>query len=488
MAANNQHILGLATSSSFQIPSINIKLETSNFCLWRTTIISALETFDLESFILNPQPPPETITTEREDAAPIIVPNPEYQLWKKRDRYVLLWLKSTLAERALAIAQTRATRMAMKHQLQTLSKGSMSMIDYNEKKRTIADSLAENLNPISTEDQIGYILQGLDSSYGPFISAVMLKDDIASVDDLVGLLFHEEARIEHDHLRNSVLVADSTGAPPTTLTVNRQSRFPSQSSGSSNSSPSGNRTSDTRRRRHEAINYWQRSNLVDYPSRKPNPRDPPARQAHLSQYQNPSAMVDPSWYVDSGATDHIAPYLQRMNLAEEYQGTDKLQVGNGTNLHISHIASTSLHNLKLPYVLIVPHITKRLVSASKLSRDNNVYLELWPNRCVVKSLQGRILLSGDVHDGLYRLPSSSNTPHNSSSPDVALVGIRTSLHGWHNRLAHLHASLLRHLVSSFNLPLSSNKFPNVCDACQLGKSHRFPLPVSHVPVRFSWIL
>ncbi|KAL4563316.1 hypothetical protein LXL04_027356 [Taraxacum kok-saghyz] len=310
MAANNQHILGLATGSSFQIPLINIKLETSNFCLWRTTIISALETFELESFILNPQPPPETITTEREDAAPTVAPNLEYQLWKKRDRYVLLWLKSTLAERALAIvarctsshlawqsldktfqAQTRATRMAMKHQLQTLSKGSMSMIDYIEKKRTIADSLAENLTPVSTEDLIGYILQGLDSSYGPFTSAVMLKDDIASVDDLVGLLLHEEARIEHDHLRNSIAPADAPTttlvAPPAALTANRQSRFPSQSSGSSNSSPSGNRSVDNRRRRphcqlcqkpgHEAINCWQRSNLVDYPSRKPNPRDPSNR-------------------------------------------------------------------------------------------------------------------------------------------------------------------------------------------------------------------
>lgn len=88
---------------------------------------------------------------------------------EKRDRYVLLWLKSILSERALTIvarstsshlawttlnktlqAQNNATGMAMKTQLQNMSKGSLPMIEYFEKKRAIADSLAENLNPIST--------------------------------------------------------------------------------------------------------------------------------------------------------------------------------------------------------------------------------------------------------------------------------------------------------------------------------------------------
>lgn len=73
---------------------------------------------------------------ERLDSTPTIEANPEYQLWKKRDRYVLLWLKSTLSEHGLVIvtrstsshiawttlnktfqAQTNLTRMDMKTQL-----------------------------------------------------------------------------------------------------------------------------------------------------------------------------------------------------------------------------------------------------------------------------------------------------------------------------------------------------------------------------------
>lgn len=95
----------------------------------------------------------------------------------------------------------------------------------------------------------------------------------------------------------------------------------------------------------------------------------------MAQCHSPSIVADPSWYFDSGATNHVDPDLQKMNVAEEHHGTDKLQVWNGTNLPISHVASTSIHHLKLPTVLIVPHITKRLLSVSKLYNDNNIYME-----------------------------------------------------------------------------------------------------------------
>ncbi|CAN1345150.1 Retrovirus-related Pol polyprotein from transposon TNT 1-94 [Linum perenne] len=92
---------------------------------------------------------------------------------------------------------------------------------------------------------------------------------------------------------------------------------------------------------------------------------------------------------------------------------------------------------------------------------------------------GQVLLRGDNRNGLYRLP----TPSTKSSSIMALSGVRTTLHGWHQRLGHPHESALRNLVSSFNLPVSSNKLPGVCGPCQLGKSHRFNLPTCHVPSR-----
>lgn len=220
MANSGQSLLAHATASSqnLQIPPINIKLDRDNYDLWRSTIVSALETFDLESFILKPNPPPETymptVSADNPKTERIPQLNPDFITWKKRDRFVLLWIKSTLSERALALvvrassshmawtsiektfqSQIRARQMAMKLQLQTLTKGSLSMIEYLERKRSIADSLAQ-LKPIPEDDLIGHILSGLDSSYAAFTTAFMLKSDVTTVDDLAGFLLQEEARIE----------------------------------------------------------------------------------------------------------------------------------------------------------------------------------------------------------------------------------------------------------------------------------------------------
>lgn len=88
--ANNLLILGHTTGSSFQIPSINIKLDHENYYIWRTTKFFALETFGLESFVLSPNPADATQPV----APPTTEPNPNYVLWKKRDQFDLLWLKS----------------------------------------------------------------------------------------------------------------------------------------------------------------------------------------------------------------------------------------------------------------------------------------------------------------------------------------------------------------------------------------------------------
>ncbi|KAL4563173.1 hypothetical protein LXL04_027209 [Taraxacum kok-saghyz] len=486
MATGAPHLLHLATTTAstvnFQIPSIAIKLDRENYSLWRTTIIAALETFDLDDFVLNPKPPSETIVVPATDGTPATAtapavpatpattaPNPEFSIWKKRDRFVLLWLQSTLSERALAIvtrchssqmawqaiektfqAQTRACRMQLKAQLQSLTKGSMTMIEYIERKRAIADSLAENLHPVHDEDLISYILTGLDSSYGAFLTAFMMKTDTFSIDDLAGLLLQEEARIEQDHLRQS-----NVQATPTALAVNRSNNNNNKSylQGQNSNTSSGSRDSrlsDPKKRRpvcqlcqklgHEAIDCWQRGNQTDYPSRRQNPRNPP-RQANVAQYHSPSTVIDPAWYIDTGATDHVSPDIQKLNIAEDYKGDDKLQVGNGNQLSISHVGSSYLPHLKLPNVLIVPKLTKNLLSVSKLTADNDVYVEFWRNHCNVKSFQGHTILRGDVNDGLYRLHPTQNK--------VAFTGVRTSLHGWHQRLAHPHEPVLRRLVSQF---------------------------------------
>lgn len=93
MANFGTSLLAHATSTSttpalnLQIPPIFVKLDRDNYPLRRSTVTSVLETFDLESFISDSNPPAETYLSSdsEDDVAPAPKPNPEYVVWKKRD-------------------------------------------------------------------------------------------------------------------------------------------------------------------------------------------------------------------------------------------------------------------------------------------------------------------------------------------------------------------------------------------------------------------
>jgi len=66
----------------------------------------------------------------------------------------------------------------------------------------------------------------------------------------------------------------------------------------------------------------------------------------------------------------MTPDLTALTIFEQYIGKDKVIVGNGAPLPITRTgASQPSPNLKLLDVLLVPHLTKILLSISKLTKD-----------------------------------------------------------------------------------------------------------------------
>lgn len=65
---------------------------------------------------------------------------------------------------------------------------------------------------------------------------------------------------------------------------------------------------------------------------------------------------------------------------QTYTVNDGLVVGNCMKIHISHICSSILptysHPIHLNNIFHVPQISKNLLSISKITRDNNVYMIL----------------------------------------------------------------------------------------------------------------
>ena len=195
--------------------------------------------------------------------------------------------------------------------------------------------------------------------------------------------------------------------------------------------------------------------------------------------RTPSYSIDPTWYMDTGATNHLTNDMSKLSTQEPYRGHDQVHTTNGAGMRISHVGQASLlaHNsrkLHLSNVLRVPSATRSLFSISQLTRDNNVLAEFHPFRFFIKDQDTRaVLLSGRLRGGLYALDAPTAPPMQ-LSPQV-FSGVRVSPTHWHARLGHPAAPIARHVLHRHELPVVSNKTAEtICDACQQGKSHQLP--------------
>lgn len=142
------------------------------------------------------------------------------------------------------------------------------------------------------------------------------------------------------------------------------------------------------------------------------------------------------WYVDSGATAHMAPYYAHIDSFIPYNGKEQVIFGNGNILHVTKVDTTSLSSrFPLCDVLIVPHIKKKLLSVSKLT--NNLPIDVLFSRSyfAIQDTTTKEILAKRRHtDGLYILSSGSQ----------AFFFHPLFLHQWH---------LLKHGISVWDISL-----------------------------------
>ena len=113
--------------------------------------------------------------------------------------------------------------------------------------------------------------------------------------------------------------------------------------------------------------------------------------------------------MDFGATHHITNSLEDLHFSTPYHGGDKITVGDGNTLPITHSGMTKVHmkthTLHLPQVFHVPLISRNLLSVSTLCQTNPISIEFFCDHFLVKDLKTRVpLLKGLHKNGLYHMP------------------------------------------------------------------------------------
>jgi hypothetical protein len=180
--------------------------------------------------------------------------------------------------------------------------------------------------------------------------------------------------------------------------------------------------------------------------------------------KGPKYNVDPAWYSDTGATDHITSELDKLAVREKYNGQEQIHAANDGGMHIAHVGHSTLYtpsrNLALKNILHVPSSQRNLIFIHHFTRDNHVFIEYHPYVFLVKdSFMRKVLLHGKCRGGLYPFPSLEQ-----STTKCALSVVKPSNRRCHERLGHPSLVVFQRVLGDNKLAYSRDPHPEaVCD-------------------------
>jgi histone deacetylase 1/2 len=459
-----------------------------------------------------------------------------------------------------SVLKSRARQL--RSELKNTKKPARSINEYLLRIKTIVNSLIAVGDNVSEQEQVDAILEGLPEDFNSFVMMIYSRFESPTIENVEGLLLLQEVQFEKfkQELANpsvSVNIAQSeaqsndaildteaqeTGTEHYNATGNRgRGRGKGRGRGRGRSQNS-NTTGKTQcqicvRSNHDASICWYR---YDPPSAKPQGcgynNATTSRPPHFNPYARPTAHLaipqhftlvtdfesvsSASWYPDSGASHHLTFNPNNFGYRAPYQGHDQVMMGNGQGLSINSLGHSQFHSpsnpsvhLKLNDMLLVPDISKNLLSVSKFAKDNNVIFEFHPYYCYVKSQDSRqILLQGTVGaDGLYQFKPFhfiSNTDTNSKTQAknvsdfsqcfnssftqfpvlnknavynsaLSTDKLASQFHIWHLRLGYAHNKAVQSVLHLCKIPFSNNNAFTSCTFCCVGKSHKLYAPLSN---------
>ncbi|KAI3785937.1 hypothetical protein L1987_45063 [Smallanthus sonchifolius] len=404
-------------------------------------------------------PPPKTITENDKTSQ-----NPEFASWTAADQKAALLLLSSLTEEA-------ATE-SLRDSLQQLTKGTSSITEFSRQFKLLCEQLAAIGHPVAEIDKLHWFLRGLGPSYEGFSIAIRAIKPAPLFRDLV-------AQAESHDLFSQSLHGNVT--PPAAFHAQnrRESSTQSRGRGSSNRGhyargSNGKGRGYSRRPPHCQLcrtngHYASACpNLHTYATQAPSLDDSIAKAFHAQCHVTNDD--DPDWKADTGATDHMAPDQECLHHSTPYKGNNTAVFGNGKHLPITHTGSSKIsNNISLHNVLVIPNLTNKLLSISKLTADHPVDVLFSQHFFHIQDRETKqVLARGICKDGLYVLKDEPRAY-------VAEVSNKASYELWHARLGHVSFDVIS-LLNKFGILSVTSLLPkpNICSPCQLAKGQRLP--------------
>lgn len=275
--------------------------------------------------------------------------------------------------------QSRVEEDYLRQVFQESRKNNLLMFDYLRLMKNHADNLGQAGSLVTTRNLISQVLLGLDEEYNSVVAMIQGRVNISWSEMQVELLVFEkrlELQNTQKNTTNSLSQTSSVNMVSSRFLNSPRPQGVQTNSNRSNFSPRGNYNNGGRGRGrgrgrgsgkfnnrptcqvcgkfgHLALVYYHRfdkefapnQNKVAggkfYTQQYPNAQQPTAFVA--SQNTNPflanaETVMDPNWYADSGASNHVTGDYNNVRNPVEYGGHEQVTVGNGNRLPISCVS------------------------------------------------------------------------------------------------------------------------------------------------------
>jgi uncharacterized membrane protein YgcG len=192
---------------------ITINLDRTNFSVWKAQVMPAIYGANLFGHLDGSIAAPPQHLSEGEGEVKHDVPNPAYAVWHRQDQIVVGALLSHMhinilaqmtsytsagaiwkALHALFAAHNRAAINTIRCQLSGTKKHDLSVSEYYQKMKALADSMAVAGHPLTDDEIIGYISAGLGEEFDPLMGSFTIFNQSVTLTDFYGFLLSYEAR------------------------------------------------------------------------------------------------------------------------------------------------------------------------------------------------------------------------------------------------------------------------------------------------------
>ncbi|XP_072056283.1 uncharacterized protein [Arachis hypogaea] len=456
------------------INTIAFKLDENNFVPWRRQALAFIKSNKLKEH-LDPRKVPRRYGSEQDRLTN--TETKEFDAWEQEDQFLVSWFFASMdPEFTHQLAKCEfayeiwfklkdyfAKRMKskvkqLKTQIKTI-KLQGSVIEYISKIKKVTNSLSALGAPLTSEEFVEAVAQGLNEDYSAFITMIISKADEITQSEVEALLVGQEELVER--FKKNVL-----GTMHVNLAQGRGQEFRGRARGRGfrggrsfyygNSRPQCQLCGRIGHIVWDCYHRFNQNYQRPYEAASNSPA-PPSSAFHQPQSQTdsqPRALVaaaplttpltDRAWYLDTGASHHLIFDGNNLVTGSEYEGSEQVFTGNGQGMCINNIGRT----------ILFP------------DQETN-----------------DLLLRGSLRGGLYQFDNIGILARAVSSSGLpSFEGRREALQFevWHRRLGHPAAKTVAKVMQRCKIvdddmnKRDTTAITPLCNACCQGKHHNFP--------------